>query len=118
VGPQEAEGRTATDACVKSLPSLDPVLKDSRINLGFKTIELLAGSVCKGTRLTTGPSQIVYTSTTLKRYALRGGEIDYLLTQPVYKSMVYPLASVLWHFGEVTDRDTDATANAGINISF
>ncbi|ALC17759.1 hypothetical protein DSOUD_3033 [Desulfuromonas soudanensis] len=93
----------------------DPALQEPRINLSFETIELLAGWDWKGIRVTAGPSYIVHTSTPLKRYSAQGG-IDYLLTKPVYKSTVYPFASVLWHFWEETDWDTDTTVKAGLNI--
>ncbi len=92
-----------------------PELKQARINLSFETIELLGGWEWEGIRLTAGPSYIVHSDTTLKRYSVQGG-IDYQRTQPVFKPTIHPFASVLCHAWEETDWNLDVSVKAGINI--
>lgn len=92
-----------------------PELKQTRLNLSFETIELLAGWEWEGIRLTAGPSYILHTDTSLDRYSIQGG-IDYLSTKPVYRPTMRLFASVLCHAWEETDWNPDVSAKAGINI--
>ncbi len=92
-----------------------PDLRQTRINLSFETIELLGGWEWNGIRLTAGPSYILHTDSSLKRYSVQGG-IDYLSTTPLYKSSLRPFASVVCHAWEETAWNPDVSAKAGINI--
>ncbi len=92
-----------------------PELRQTRINMSFETIELLAGWEWKGIRITAGPSYILHTDTPLDRYSVQGG-IDYLSTKPVSKATMRPFASVSCHAWEETDWHLDVNTRVGFNV--
>lgn len=90
-------------------------LRQTRINLSYEAVELLAGWEWKGIRLTAGPSYIIHSDTSLKRSSVQAG-LDYLRTKQVYTPSAHLFASLLWHSWEETDWNSDLSAKAGIHF--